>query len=147
MSLKPERLEAKKLFVENLLSVESILKVLSVKVSKKTLHNWKNNADGKDDATWDSLRAKKFSEHKDIKDGLKEVIKATINQLKSDPANAMLHFALSKYLTSFRYYGDFENLFKEIEGDEKDKSATPADTNEMMRKIVEGVDSYLRGKT
>lgn len=144
MSLKPERLEAKKLFVENLLSVESILKVLTVKVSKKTLHNWKNNSDGKDEATWDSLRAKRFSESQDIKDGIKEVIKATIKQIKIDPTKEMLHFALAKYLTSFRYYDTFEKLFKEIS--EEEKGTAPADTNEMMRKIVEGVDSYLRGK-
>jgi hypothetical protein len=140
MSLKPERLEAKKLYVDNLFSIETIQKILSKKVSRKTLYNWKNNYDGLDESDWDKLRRQKFSEAKDIKEGLKEVIKALIAEIKIDPKNAMLHFALPKYLTSFRYYDDFENLFKEMNGEEKEdakKVITP--------ETIKQVDEYLRG--
>jgi len=140
MSLKPERLEAKKLYVESLFSLETILKVLTQKVSRKTLYNWKNNYDGLDEADWDKLRGQKFSEAKDIKEGLREVIKALIKEIKIDPKNAMLHFALPKYLTSFRYYDDFENLFKEMSDEEKSdakKFVTP--------ETIKQVDEYLKG--
>jgi hypothetical protein len=140
MSLKPERLEAKKLYVESLFSLETIIKVLSKKVSRKTLYNWKNNYDGLDEADWDKLRGQKFSEAKNIKEGLREVIKALIEEIKVDPKNAMLHFALPKYLTSFRYYDDFENLFKEMNNEEKTdakKLITP--------ETIKQVDEYLRG--
>lgn len=141
MALKPERIDAKKLYVENLFSIETIKKILTKKVSRKTLYNWKNNYDGFDEADWDSLRSQKFSEAKDIKEGLKEVIKALIEEIKLDPKNAMLHFALPKYLTSFRYYDDFENLFKEMNSDEKEdakKIITP--------ETIAQVDQYLRGQ-
>jgi|GEM_PF-2144924 hypothetical protein len=140
MPLKPERIEAKKLYVDNLFSIETIQKVLTKKVSRKTLYNWKNNYDDLDEADWDKLRGQKFSEAKDIKEGLKEVIKALIKEIKIDPKNAMLHFALPKYLTSFRYYDDFENLFKEMNDQEKDdaKKVITAET-------IKQVDDYLKG--
>lgn len=141
-AIKPERLEAKKYYVEHLFGIETVQKVLSKKVSRKTLYNWKNNSDGLDDYDWDTLRKNKFSEAKDIREGLKEVIKALIEEIKVDPKNAMLHFALPKYLTSFRYYDDFEKLFKEINATEEEK--------ENMKKVVSPetikfVDDYLRG--
>ena len=140
MPLKPERIEAKKLYVDNLFSIETIQKVLTKKVSRKTLYNWKNNYDGLDEAEWDKLRGQKFSEAKDMKEGLKDVIKALIKEIKIDPKNAMLHFALPKYLTSFRYYDDFENLFKEMNDQEKDdaKKVITAET-------IKQVDDYLKG--
>ena len=140
MSLKPERLEAKKLYVDGLLEIERIRKVLSKKVSKKTLYNWKNNIDGLDEADWDTLRKRNFAEEEDIRSGLRKVIRACIKEVLIDPKNALLHFALPKYLVAIGKYGDLEKLFKEMSDQEKSdakKVITP--------ETIKQVDDYLRG--
>jgi hypothetical protein len=140
MSLKPERLEAKKLYVESLFSLETIIKVLSKKVSRKTLYNWKNNYDGLDESDWDKLRGQKFEDAKDIRETLRKIIRALQKEIIADPTNHNLHFAMTKYLVNFRYYDSFENLFKEmneIEKEESKKVITP--------ETIKQVDDYLRG--
>jgi hypothetical protein len=145
MALKPERLEAKKLYVESLFTVETIEKVLSKKVSRKTLYNWKKNVDGLDEADWDTLRKNKFSEAEDMKDLLKKIIKSLGREILADPSNHNLHFAMPKYLVGLRYYEDFENLFKEMSEEEKQSGKKEFD-QDMMKKIVNAVDDHLRGK-
>ncbi|MCF8265824.1 MAG: hypothetical protein K9I99_15095 [Melioribacteraceae bacterium] len=140
MPIKPERLEAKKYYVEHLFSIQTIQKVLSAKVSRKTLYNWKNNSDGLDEADWDTLKTQRFTEAKEIKEELREITKSLIAELKADPKNPMLWFALSKHMTSLKFYDEFEGLFKEINKeneDESKKTITP-ETVEKVHQLLTG---------
>lgn len=124
-SLKPERVEAKRLYVIEKYSIGKIHKMLNGEVSRKTLYNWKNNVDELDDDTWDNLRKADYKESEDIRKMLKEALRGLIREAitSNDP---MLHFAIPKYLQSIKGFGDVEKFFDEMKDDvNKDKKIDP----------------------
>ncbi len=75
-----EKKEATNFYVNGGYSIETILRIMGGKVSRKTLYNWK------DSEHWDEQRKAQFSETKLMLTNLVELAKLAINEALADPS-------------------------------------------------------------
>ncbi len=138
--MKPERLEAKKYYIEHGFGLSTIEKVLSKPVSRKTLYNWKNNLDGKDEADWVTLRNQRCNASEDIRQSLVDTIKSTIKEAKenNDP---MLHFAVAKYIQALKSFNDIRDVLDDSPKEEvkDEKKVLSKETLAQMEKEIFGL--------
>lgn len=132
------RKEAMKLYVENLLGIETILLLLNESkkskkdlVSRKTLYNWKKEDE------WDKLREEKYQGKKN-EDILRELILAAYaGALQNN--DALLHFAIPKHIEALvkvrQNKLDVKNI-EESEKESKPKVITEETFNRIQREVL-----------
>jgi len=76
--------EAERLYVNEGMSIDTVLGILEGKVSRKTLYNWYNEGD------WDGKRKKKQAFQVDIQEGLRSVTKKALQEAMTNPSNTSL---------------------------------------------------------
>lgn len=135
--LKPERLEARELFVEQGFRMDTILRVMDSSISRSTLYNWRNNEDGADpNGTWDKQRKKFINDKQSLKLNLKELLDITINEAKADPSSFNI-FAVAKLLAAMPALKkiDVDLIDSGNDSGTNSKSITP-ETLEQMKEIL-----------
>ncbi|MGK9367537.1 phage terminase small subunit-related protein [Melioribacter sp. Ez-97] len=89
------REKAKQLFVENGLSMDTIVKLLDGEVSRKTLYNWRKQ-DG-----WDDLRKAKVERTAKLRERLERLLEAAITDAETN-LNPRSIFAVGKLVAALR---------------------------------------------
>lgn len=89
--------EAKRLYVQEGLSLDAIAGILSNKVSRKTLYNWKIAGE------WDEKRKDYLEQTKDMHDEILEIAKLTIKEAKARPTAKNIA-AMCKAIAALKAY-------------------------------------------
>lgn len=106
--------KAKSLFVESGFSIETILKMLTGEVSKKTLYNWRN------EEQWDDIRRSKVERGLKLRDRMEALLERAITECETNfTANNL--FAVGKAAEAFRK-ATFVNFSDEKNDPEVDKA-------------------------
>lgn len=87
--------EAKRLYVNNGIALDTIESMLENKVTRRTLHNWKS--DGK----WDDKRKRYLSEQEDLSDMVMAIAKTCAQNAAADP-NPKNMLALLRAITALK---------------------------------------------
>jgi hypothetical protein len=119
--------DAQRLYVQEGLSLDAIVGILTGKVSRKTLYNWKVSGD------WDTKRRNYLKENQTMYDDLQDLARQTIREAKADPSPHKV-FAMAKAISALKMYQAVDILEKET---------TPVEraglTEATIRKIEEEV--------
>ena len=117
--------KARQMFVENGLSMESILTTLSGEVSRKTLYNWRNEED------WIAQRKARFEKNLKLRDRLEALLERAIQEAEANLTAANL-FAVGKAMEALRKAGyvDFSD-----EKAERDANLKQGFSKENLEKI------------
>jgi len=87
--------KAKQLFVENGLSMDTIVKLLDGEVSRKTLYNWRKIDN------WDELRKSKVERTIKLRERLEKLLEAAITDAETN-LNPRSIFAVGKLVAALR---------------------------------------------
>jgi len=104
--------EAKRLSVQEGLSLDAIVGILSNKVSRKTLYNWKIAGE------WDIKRRNYLNETKALQEDLLELAKLTIKEAKANPTPHNI-YAMSKAIAALKSYQGVKLIKDETTPDER----------------------------
>lgn len=121
------REKAKQLFVENGLSMDTIVKLLDGEVSRKTLYNWRKH-DG-----WDELRKVKVERTTKLRERLERLLEAAITDAETN-LNPRSIFAVGKLVAALRA-SEYVNFSDEKL--EKEQNIKQGLTPETLRKLEE----------
>jgi hypothetical protein len=122
--------DAKRLYVFEGFSLDTVCELLKGNVSRKTLYNWKE-AHG-----WDEKRKKHVESSENIAVDLQELVKKSIFQYQADPT-AHNMFAVHKAITSLKIWQGV----KPLEGEEEPKDKRiKASTIEQIEKEILGLE-------
>ncbi|MEW6115371.1 MAG: hypothetical protein AB1553_00520 [Nitrospirota bacterium] len=89
--------EAKRLYVQEGLSLDAIVGILGGKVSRKTLYNWKIAGQ------WDEKRREYLNQTKDMYEEIIEIARLTIKEAKANPTPHNI-YAMSKAIAALKQY-------------------------------------------
>lgn len=89
--------EAKRLFVQEGLSLDAIVGILANKVSRKTLYNWKIAGE------WDKKRKDYLEQTRDMYEEIIEIARLTIKEAKANPTPHNI-YAMSKAIAALKQY-------------------------------------------
>lgn len=119
--------EAKRLFVNEGVSLDVIVGILGSKVSRKTLFNWKTDGD------WDSQRQNYLKSTKDLREELLEIAKLAIKnaKAKATPHNV---YAVVRAISALKQYEGVKLL---------DEETTPKDRANITEKSLKEIHRIL----
>ncbi len=120
--------EAKRLFVREGFSLDTIVGMLDGKVARKTLYNWKN------DGFWDDKRREFLEQTKDLKDQLKSLVTVTLSRAEAEPTPKNL-LALLRAIQAYENFGGIRPQFEDTEKAEQKK----AGENLYSREAIEAI--------
>lgn len=129
-----EREKAREYYVEHLLSINTILKLVD-NVSRKSLFNWK-----KEDQ-WDLKRSEFLKNNSSNRELLDKVYKAAAGSALQDPDEPMKLFGLGKIVGAMEAWNnskldDFENPKLEKEEQEVAKKFISSETIKSVKKVL-----------
>lgn len=87
--------QAKDYYVVHGFSIDTILKILDRKVSRKTLYNWKNND------SWDEARKAQLKKGETLKEELYDLVQQAIKEAKTNLTASNI-FSVAKLLAAYR---------------------------------------------
>lgn len=121
--------EAKRLYVNEGLSVDAIVELLKDKVARKTLYNWKtaNN--------WDDQRKAYQQENENLQKEIKEIARIAIKEAKANPTPHNI-YAVVKALSALKLMQGIQVI--EDDSGEKVKGISK-ETFEFVQKELLGV--------
>jgi hypothetical protein len=123
--------EAKRLYVQEGLSLDAIVGILGNKVSRKTLYNWKIAGE------WDAKRKDYLEQTKDMYEEIIEIARLTIKEAKANPTPHNI-YAMSKAIAALKQYQGVKVLEDETTPPEREDLSS--ETAKKVRELL-GIDS------
>lgn len=119
--------EAKRLYVQEGLSLDAIVGILGNKVSRKTLYNWKIAGQ------WDEKRKEYLEQTKDMYEEIIEIARLTIKEAKANPTPHNI-YAMSKAIAALKQYQGVRVLEDET---------TPKERKGLTEEAVKEIETEL----
>ncbi len=119
--------EAKRLYVQEGFSLDTIVGMLGKNVSRKTLYNWKEQYE------WDKKRKEYVEQTKELHAEIRELVKLTLQRAKADPSPKNLS-AFARAISAMKVYEGVKLLEEET---------TPKERQELTKDIIEKIEKDL----
>ncbi len=120
------RITARDFYVKEGYSVDTIVRLLPAKVTRKTIYNWKA------EENWDELRKRHLKRSDNIQERIYDILDKTLDVSEENPSPKNL-------LAAMRAFGLYKSLGvtrSEIDNTEKDENK-PKGISERTKKLIE----------
>jgi len=124
--------EARRLYVNDGLTLEAIFEILKGKISKRTLYLWKEQDE------WDKKRTENVRHNENIKDGIIKIVKLCLKRAEEDP-NPHNIYALAKAIAALRE-ADAVKIFENKESPSEKTKLTDEELKKIQKEIL-GIDN------
>jgi len=126
--------EAKRLFVAEGFSLDAIVGMLSNKVSRRQLFNWKKEGE------WEAKRKEYVAQTKDLRAQLKDIVDVTVKEAKARPTSKNIRAMFQALVALDRYSGMKLGKGENAEAEQKDLAKTLSpETLDYIKKALYGL--------
>lgn len=119
--------EARRLYVQEGFSLDTIVGMLGKNVSRKTLYNWKETYE------WDKKRREYVEQTKELHLEIRELVKLTLQNAKANPTPKNLS-SFARAIAAMKVYEGVKLLEEET---------TPKERQELTKEIIEKIEKDL----